>query len=66
MIKPMSRNQKYERRLIEEEGLQKITLWVPKDTIPDFKLIALFCVEHREHVPYMCRNLINGQMKKAV
>jgi len=59
-------NQKYEQRLIEEEGLLKVTLWVPKDTVPDFKLMAIFCVEHREHVPYMVRNLLNGQMKKAV
>lgn len=59
-------NKKYEERQVTIYGLQKVTLWVPKDTVPDFKLMAIFCVEHREHVPYMVRNLINGQMKKAV
>ena len=59
-------NKKYEQRLIEEEGLKKVTLWVPKDTVPDFKLMASFCIDNREHVPYMVRNLVNGQIKKAV
>jgi len=62
----MNRNAKYEKRLIEEEGLEKITLWIPQGTKPDFKQMAEFCVENRDHVPYMVRNLVNGQMRKAV
>jgi len=62
----MSRNKKYEKRLIEEEGLLKITLWVPKDTKPDFKMMAEFCVENRDHTPFMVRNLKTGVMKKAI
>ena len=59
-------NKKYEKRLIEEEKLLKVTMWVPADTKPDFELMASYCREHRDHTPYMVRNLINGQMKKAV
>lgn len=62
----MSRNAKYEKRLVEEEGLLKITMWVPKATKPDFKLMAEFCIENRDHTPFMVRDLITGRMKKAI
>ena len=57
-------NKKYEQRRIEEEGVEKLTIWIPKGTKPEFKLMAEFCVVNRNHVPYMVRNLVNGQFKK--
>jgi hypothetical protein len=56
-------NKQYEQRRIEE-GVEKLTIWIPQGTKPEFKLMAEFCVENRNHVPYMVRNLVNGQFKK--
>lgn len=61
----MSRNKKYEKRL-REEGLDKITVWIPKEASVDFKLMAAFCVENKNHVPFMVRDLITGRMRKAI
>lgn len=42
----MSRNTKYEASQ-KEKGLKKITLWVPFDREPEFKMLAATCCEHR-------------------
>lgn len=42
----MSRNTKYEASQ-KEKGLKKVTLWVPADREPEFKMLATACCEHR-------------------
>jgi hypothetical protein len=60
----MSRNSKYEERK-KQQGLAKVTLWLPKRTIADFKQMAEFCIENRDCFPYMARSEKTGQMRKA-
>ncbi len=61
----LSRNQKYEQSL-RERGLVKLTIWVPANSVADFKAMAFFCVNNKETVPFMARSLVTGRMAKAV
>jgi hypothetical protein len=59
----LSRNQKYELQK-RDSGLTKITIWVPQSSASDFKIMAQFCSENPEHIPFMCRNTQTGKLKK--
>ena len=59
----MSRNSQYEQRQ-KEKGLRKITIWVPEYSVPEFKIMADFCVQNPDHFPFMARSFKTGKMKK--
>ncbi|GKT13063.1 MAG: hypothetical protein ISEC1_P2061 [Thiomicrorhabdus sp.] len=59
----MSRNSEYEKRQ-KQRGLKKVTIWVPDDTVCEFKIMADFCVENRDHFPFMARSHKTGVMRK--
>lgn len=42
----MSRNSKYEAKM-KEQGLKKVTVWIPEDREPEFKLLAASCCQYR-------------------
>jgi hypothetical protein len=60
-----SRNAIYESKM-RAQGFKKVTVWVSEESEPEFKLMAKFCCENREHIPFMARSLITGKMKKGV
>ncbi len=55
-----SRNARYEQQQ-KAKGLQKVTLWVPDQVAPNFKLAAALCVEHRHLTLTGLRSLNNGR-----
>lgn len=63
--KKLSRNKKYELKQ-EAAGLKKVTLWVPKEAVPDFQSMSQYCVENKDCSPFMVRCASTGRMRKAV
>ncbi|NAW64530.1 hypothetical protein [Photobacterium halotolerans] len=55
-----SRNARYERKKTEQ-GLKKVTVWVPADVEAEFKLLADVCSENRRYVPNTVRDLKTGR-----
>lgn len=55
-----SRNAKYEQAQ-RENGLVKLTVWVPSDVAPDFKQAAAACVSHRDYTISQLRNIRTGR-----
>jgi len=60
-----TRNARYEHKL-RQQGLVKVTVWVPQESSADFKQMAVYCCEHKGHVPYGFRNIKTGRFGKAV
>ena len=56
----ISRNAKYEQAQ-RDNGLVKVTVWVPELSAPDFKQAAAVCVEHRDYTIAQVRNTTNGR-----
>jgi hypothetical protein len=59
----MTRNQRYEKRM-KDNGLEKITLWVPSVSSTEFKQMADFCTLNKDAMPAMCRSRKTGQLVK--
>jgi len=56
-----SRNQRYEQSN-RDQGLVKVTLWLPSSASPDFKLAARLCCENRDLTVSLLRNVANGRI----
>lgn len=56
----MTRNKKYEKKLMDQ-GLVKMTLWVPIETKQDFWNMAKECCEVRGIYPVACRDKKTGK-----
>lgn len=56
----MSRNKKYEDKL-REQGLKKVTLWVPAEREPEFKMLASACCDHRHLTFNTLRDVQSGK-----
>jgi hypothetical protein len=60
----LSRNQIYEQKQ-RQKGLSKKTFWIPKHCEIEIAQIIEFCTENRDYIPFMCRSLTTGKMKKG-
>lgn len=60
----MSRNSEYEARQ-KAKGLKKVALWIPEHCEDEFKLMAQSCSDNRDLIPFMCRSIKTGQMRKG-
>ena len=60
-----TRNQRYEEKK-KAMGLVKRTYWVPVHCEVEVSQIIECCVEDREYIPFMVRNLKTGKMKKGI
>ncbi|MGL1956087.1 MAG: hypothetical protein OCD00_02050 [Colwellia sp.] len=58
----MNRNKVYEQKK-RNNGLKKITLWIPEHCADDLKLMALICCENNDLIPSTVRSLTTGRMK---
>lgn len=56
----ISRNAKYEQSQ-REQGLVKLTVWVPSSVVPDFKQAASVCCSNRELTISQLRNITTGR-----
>lgn len=55
-----SRNARYEQAQ-RENGLVKLTVWVPASVAPDFKQAAAVLVLHRDYTISQLRSMVNGR-----
>ena len=55
-----SRNAKYEQAQ-RDNGLVKVTVWVPESTAADFKQAASVCVQHRDFTIAQVRSVTTGR-----
>ena len=46
----------YEQNM-RDNGLKKVTLWIPDESADDLKLMAAICCENRDLIPSMLRSL---------
>ena len=60
-----SRNKRYEDAK-REQGLTKLTLWIPIGSEPEFSQMAEYCRDHRTYLPCMARSFKTGKLGKAV
>ena len=60
-----TRNQRYEQNM-RNKGLVKRTFWIPADAQIEVEQIIKYCVENRDYVPFMVRNIKTGKFKKGV
>ncbi|WED26429.1 hypothetical protein L3V77_15740 [Vibrio sp. DW001] len=56
----MSRNKKYELAQ-HEKGLKKVTVWVPVEREPEFKMLASACCDHRNLTFNTLRDVQSGK-----
>ena len=59
----LTRNQRYEKRM-KDNGLEKVTLWVPSVSATEFKQMADFCNLNKDIYPATCRSRKTGQLVK--
>ncbi|MFT5852701.1 MAG: hypothetical protein ACI87J_002679 [Colwellia sp.] len=58
----MSRNSIYESKK-KLKGLEKVTLWLPVESVDDFKLMASVCCDNNDLIPSTVRSVKTGRMK---
>ncbi|MGF1874887.1 hypothetical protein L4D77_06070 [Photobacterium frigidiphilum] len=56
----MSRNKAYEQRQ-RDKGLEKITLWLPTNSVVEFRLAAVACCENQHLCVNTLRDLNTGR-----
>jgi hypothetical protein len=56
-----TRNARYEQAN-RQQGLEKVTIWLPSPVMADFKLAAKLCVENRDLTVSLLRNVTNGRV----
>jgi hypothetical protein len=58
----MSRNSIYESKK-KLKGLEKVTFWLPVESVYDFKLMASVCCDNNDLIPSTVRSVKTGRMK---
>lgn len=56
----MTRNQRYEQQM-KAQGLEKVTLWIPKQHKDSIKEVARASCSAPELEPWLLRNMITGR-----